>query len=292
MNDQPVQSVKPAMIHIDLSNAIPAGAYNYIAAFLPGLFFVVSLTLANPGFVSKVAANLPAIFPLSEYVKLGIGLFLAFVIGNGFMMGITLIQWMLGYIYRLAAFFRRLFYSWIVFPVVNKYISKPSKSGQGGRPLWVVKLHQRAHLIRYGIEENERQDFNRCLYTITRQLLETKYGIRTENIRDLINWQIFYVTLATPTREEMRGETLMIATHATGWCGLVATRLAPALENRYYLLFSLLMVAVGLLHDFYLARRMNNPVLTDFMNIRGLLREFPKPSSASVARSELGNERP
>jgi hypothetical protein len=191
MNDQPVQSVKPAMIHIDLSNAIPARAYNYIAAFLPGLFFVVSLTLGNPGFVSKVAANLTAIFPLNEYIKLGIALFLAFVIGNGFMMWITLIQWLLGYIYTLGMLLRRVFYSRLVFPVVNKFISKPLKPGHLGRPLWVVKLHQRAHFIRHGINQNDRQDLNRCLYTVARQLLETKYGIKTESIRDLINWEIF-----------------------------------------------------------------------------------------------------
>lgn len=284
MNDQPIQSVKPAMIHIDLSNAIPARAYNYLAAFLPGLFFLVSLALANPACISKIAANVPVEFPLSEYIKLGIALFLAFVIGNGFMMAVTLIQRLLGYIYMLGVLLRKLFYSWCVFPRTNRFMLKPLDPGKG-KPLWAVKLHQRANIIRQGINP-QREELTRCLHVVTRRLLETKYGIKADDLSEPINWQIFFVTLATPTREEVRGETLMIATHATGWCGLVAARLAPVLRNRYYLSFSLLMIMIGLLHDFYLARRMKDPNLTDLMNIRGLLREFPRPTSVNVSRSE------
>jgi hypothetical protein len=276
------------MIHIDLSNAVPARAYNYLAALLPGLFFEVSLTLANPAFVNKVVANVPEGFPLSQYVKLGMALFLAFVIGNGFMMWITLIRWLLGGLYVLGSFLRKQFYSRLLLPVLSRFMRKPLKTGRSW-PSWVVKLHRRASYISFPFDSDLRSIY-RCLHALTQKLLETKYGITSEDLSREIDWRIFYVTLATPTRKEVRGETTMIATHATGWCGLAATRLAPSLNNRYYLSFSLLMIVVGLLHDFYLARSVKNPVLSGIMNIRGLLREFGKIPRTDAARPESKRE--
>lgn len=120
-----------------------------------------------------------------------------------------------------------------------------------------------------------------CLGVLTSSLLESKYAVKQEDTHHIRAWWAFYVTLATPTREETRGRTIMNATHATGWCGLVATRLAPTLGNRYYVSFSLLMIVFGFVHDFYVVRQHHDPVLRNLSNIRGLLRAFEKTSESS-----------
>ena len=72
----------------------------------------------------------------------------------------------------------------------------------------------------------------------------------------------------------------MIASHATGWCGLVATRLAPALWNKYYLALCALFVLVGLRSDYYVAGRRTDPVAASLGRTRALLKEYVKERRA------------
>ena len=69
---------------------------------------------------------------------------------------------------------------------------------------------------------------------------------------------------------------MMIASHATGWSGLVAARIAPALHNVYYLAFRVIMILSGLLHHYYLEVFHTDPRYTGYMTVRALLREFWK----------------
>jgi hypothetical protein len=273
MNDQ-TSKIQPAMVHIDLSNVLPSGAYDYLAAFVPGLFFVISVGLANPTFVGEILANLLH-YPFSPYANLVIALFVAFIIGNGFMMGVTLIQWLIGRLYEGAFTLRERIYKRFGNLVINRYVQK-RMAKKKGLPWWFRGVSEHLQYYSVGIEEEER-NINGCLGLLAESLLETKYALKREDSRSTRAWWIWYVTLARPTREEVRGQILMVATHATGWCGIVATLLASTLKNRYYLSFSILMIVNGLLHDFYLARSIYHPNMRGLANIRGMLREFRKP---------------
>ncbi len=273
MNDQ-TSKIQPAMVHIDLSNVLPSGAYDYLAAFIPGLFFVISVGLANPTFVSKIAANLLH-YPFSPYANLVIALFVAFIIGNGFMMGVLLIQWVIGRLYEGAFFLRERVYLRVMIPALGRYVQKRMQKKKP-LPRWFGGVQEHIQYFAYGIEEDEK-NINGCLGLLAESLLETKYAVKREDSSSTRAWWIWYVTLARPSREEVRGQTLMVATHAAGWCGIVATLFASTLKNRYYLSFSILMIVNGLLHDFYLARGMYHPTMRGLANIRGMLREFRKP---------------
>jgi hypothetical protein len=273
MNEQ-APKIQPAMVHINLSNVLPPGAYDYLAAFLPGLFFVISVGLANPDFIGKIAANLSH-YPISPYVNLVIALFIAFIIGNGFMMGILLIQWAIGRFYEWGFFLRKRVYRRSLIPALARYGQKRTKNGMK-LPWWFRNVSDHLHYLSFGIDQEE-VNVNRCLGLLTTNLLETKYAIKREDSNSTRAWWIFYVTLPTPTREEVRGQTLMVATHATGWSGVVATQFASTLSNRYYLSFTALMIVTGLFHDYYLARSIYHPVIRSLSNVRGMLREFRKP---------------
>lgn len=267
------------MLSLDVSKVLPVRAYSYLAALIPGLFFESSILLANPELISKLAAKSQDGFALGHYTTLGISLFLAFVVGNGVMMLVGLIQLLLGYLYRLGSFLWKQLCSWVFLPLLTWLLGKPT-----WRSPWMIRLHRYAQGQRFPSGDDLKPILG-CLHAFTRQLLKTRYGIKPEDLGP-DDWLVLYWALATPTREEMRGSVLMIATHATGWCGLAATRFAPALNNRYYLSFSLLMIVVGLVHDFYVAKRINHPVISRLLNLRGLLREFRKIPNNEVPHPE------
>lgn len=150
MNDQSAK-IQPGMVHVHLSSLLPARAYDYLAAFLPGLFFVLSVALANPVLFGKIAAAFPAAFPPSQYVKLGVALFFAFVIGNGFMMGVSLIQWLHGHSYAVGFFLRRRLYSHLL-PFNGRLIGNTKSKVL--RKL-AIKINPHLHARYYGMEQDE-----------------------------------------------------------------------------------------------------------------------------------------
>jgi len=70
-------------------------------------------------------------------------------------------------------------------------------------------------------------------HRLARKLLQQRYGIDLSDLEE--EWEPLFWSIGTPTDVEWRGPLLMIASEASGWCGLAATLLAPELGNRYYL---------------------------------------------------------
>jgi len=268
----------PAMIHVDLSNVIPRRTFTYIAAFLPGLFFEVSILFGNPELVRKLVGNLRQTVPPNRYVEVGLVVFLAYVIGTAFMLLVTLFQFfMTKCFYWVWEFLREAFFKWPLVPLMNWLMKKK---------FWV--RHSAVwDLYRYTIEEahpsfpsQELRDAWKCWQVLARKLLKTRYGVDFDTVGR--EWAQMYWTIGTPTAEELGYSILMHATHAIGWCGLLATRLAPGLRNRYYFALCILLVITGLHHQFFVANRTNNPLALAWANTRALLREYGKiPQSRS-----------
>jgi hypothetical protein len=57
------------MVNIDLSKVLPNRAYEYLAAFLPGLFFELSIALANPDLVVRLTANVEHSLTVGHYTQ-------------------------------------------------------------------------------------------------------------------------------------------------------------------------------------------------------------------------------
>jgi len=85
-------------------HVIPPKTYTYISAMIPGLFFELSILVGNPAYTRQLLEKARAGFALDRYMVLAIALFSAFVIGNGFMLFVGLIQRFLGLVYRVRAF--------------------------------------------------------------------------------------------------------------------------------------------------------------------------------------------
>src|SRR6266567_3102016 len=79
---------------------IPPRAYILLFAALPGLFFEISLLLANPDRMGDLVATAQDGFGLRHYELAGLALILAFMIGNAFMLLVGFVEWLLIKLYR------------------------------------------------------------------------------------------------------------------------------------------------------------------------------------------------
>ena len=217
---------------------IPPRAYTYLFAALPGLFFEISILVANPERMCELVAKAQDGFGLNHYELVGMALILAFIIGNAFMLLVSFNQLLLGKLYR-----RRL---------------KPED---------------------LEIPENDRK----CWAVIARQLLRAKYEIDPQDLSQE-DWNVLYESLGIPSREDVGANVLVMASGAMGWCGFAAILFAQKLGNPYFVIFSLCLVAAGLLHDWHVVRLMENPHSYGLLRIRVLLRELGKSAKAGEAR--------
>jgi len=261
------------MFNLDLSKILPENPHNYLAPFLPGVFFEVSILIANPELVSQLFAKPEQSLAIGHYVSLVIALFLAFAIGNGFLLLVSLIEYLLGWLYTL----RRLLWKGLCRGPLQRFsvwlLTRIKKSGW--RQAWAVKFNRHLQVVIFGSEET--RNIATCWHIFARRLLETRYGIDLVNVKQG-EWDVLYWTLQSPTAKEKRGgkSVMMVASQATGWSGLVATRIAPALHNRYYLAFCSVMILSGLFHHYYVDAFFHDPKALGFMNVRAILREFWK----------------
>jgi len=260
------------MVNLDLSKFLPEEPYNYLAPFLPGGFFEVSILLANPDLVSQTVAKPQQNFAIGHYMMLGIALFLAFAIGNGFILLVTLIQYFFAHLFRFCVFLWKHLCKWSLQPLSAWLLKKTS-----GKRQWIFRFNRYA--METGSEGSEEWKKPAvCWKIFAWQLLKMRYGIAPEHINEDV-WEVLYWTLGTPTREERRGSMMMIASHATGWSGLAAALIAPVLVNRYYLSFCAFMILNGLLHDYYVIVQRLDTRVAGYLNVRAVLREFQKTSA-------------
>ena len=81
-------------------------------------------------------------------------------------------------------------------------------------------------------------------------------------------WSYIFWNLGSPTEYDRRGSLQVMSTHVVALCGLAAAWIAPQLENRYYLSLCVAMIAIGMFHDWDVARFRVDPIGIASMNIR------------------------
>jgi len=260
---------------------------------MPGLFFELSILLANPDLARQLALRSQEGFGFGRYLTLFMGLFLAFVIGNAFMLFTSLIQFGVGIFYRTGRFIRALFDRYALLPVLKKLIygkqnalppgvspnstSRPNPT-QGQRwtlPRWVFALYTSTNTRVQGAPGEEEKNEFLWWQTLAKQLLLKKYGLSEDKL-PAANFSALYDVLTLPTAEEVRGSVLVNASQATGWAALAASMFAPALRTYWFITFGLFLILYGLIHDLFLARSLHNPEWGHVPRLRAIFREFPK----------------
>src|SRR6266851_3615689 len=241
------------MLNVDVSKVLPRRSLSYLIVFLPGLFFVLSVTLGNPDLTERILSGPKPITNSNRYFETAVALFFAFVIGNGFMLVVSFVYYLWGYVYRFCERLRVGACRYLLLPILNRVSQLPSltrsaqKAVSERRPTpWLVRWLSYVNRVLVPIafpSNQEILDGQKAWRIIARRLLWKRYGIDLNQLGD--EWHFLYESVGTPTSEEVRGPLLMMASHAMGWAGVVAMNIAPALRNKYYIGFSAAMLVFG-----------------------------------------------
>jgi hypothetical protein len=113
------------MIKVDISKAIPSTAFNYLAPFIPGLFFEISVLMGNPVLIRTLVRQSYAGYALGYYTSLTIAVILAFVVGNGFMLFLRLFQRPIVYAYLLKTALWKQIIKLLILPSLKRLWQKP-----------------------------------------------------------------------------------------------------------------------------------------------------------------------
>jgi hypothetical protein len=261
------------------------------------LFFELVLALANPSLVSGLACRLQSNPSVGKYGLLAIALFLALVIGNTLMLLVSLIQFLLGVGYRTCARLRWVFERHVLAPALSWWFRPAPALNWWFRPRNTPRKHSQ-WLGRFYQRLREKMFFPQATpgflwwWAMAKRLLLTRYGLKEEQFHQIsTNVDPLAMVLTTPTVNEIRGSLFMIVAHATGWSAIIAVRFAPALRTiKWYWVFCAFLVGNGLLHDVFLVKRNNDPVLSYILRLRAVLREFPPISREDKVTPAAGGE--
>lgn len=272
-----------------LSSVLPPRTYAYLSAFLPGFFFEVSICLAEPRFIQELIARSNQAANLGRYPKILIAVFLAFVLGNAFMLWVGIVHRILGVLFRISRFLWRRFCAWPLLPLLNRLVKRLSASrGWWNRRLpWIQdKIFRRVHDAAYALDLLS-QGVRKLWAILTLSLYKKHYGIDLNLDQDELN--ALYLASSSVPMTKFSDHLLMVVSQALGWSGLTATRLAPSLINRNYIAFNLFLITIGVFYQWRLIRGLNDEYLFGLLRVRALLRELRKGKKlAELARGEQG----
>ena len=273
------------MLNLDLSKTIPRGALSYLTALVPGLFFELSILIGNPELFGRQVESVQRHIPLRPSMQVAIALFFAFIVGSAFMVLVSFVQHLLCYIHSLRLILAEELARWPLIPLLSWMHRYQFFATRPRFHNLYVRTVNRVHS--FWTDQEAYRAWNR----FARRLLLDRYGIDLSNVRD--EWQHLFWALGTPTDVEWRGPLMMIALEATGWCGVVGTRLAPTLRSPYYYALCALFILAGLHNDYYVAGRRTDPIAITTGRIRAVLREYdkdrpgkPEEKKSSTASSE------
>jgi hypothetical protein len=264
------------MISLDLSKGLHPRFLDLFPAFMPGLFFEISFILGNPQQVQELIG--PA--HLERYVQLIISLILAFIIGTACMCWVRLIQTALWFAVRSAI------HVWV--KVLN-YLMNAERFRQPlppGQPSRFRRYIQSAHTKARFPTPNVKGIQDAWAKTAIR-LLKRRYGIAPpSSIQGQYEWGAWQAVLGLPKAKQYKGLMLANASHATGWSGLAAAHLAPALKNSSYLTLSLLLIVYGIITQLFELRRWNSREAVWTIRLFSLLEEIPQPSAGEEQKNQ------
>jgi hypothetical protein len=243
------------MLNFDLSKVVPQKALTHLTFLIPGSFFEVSILLANPGLLANHLNNLHQAIPVSPYLLLGFALLIAFIIGSAAIAFVDLLGLLLKRMYGI-----RHSVAISVLATLLKVITRrtlTTKVTIGAVP---------------GMDDADRA--MRAWRRLAVKLLRDRYGVEPRHLKT--DWVFYMYALGDPSEEEVEGPLIISILHATGWCGLVATFLAPALRSGYYLGPCLIFMIVGLLGSYTAVCNRTNRMAIAMSRMRVLIREYEK----------------
>jgi hypothetical protein len=260
----------------DISKALTAlvhpRIYTYLAGLVPGLFFEISILAVCPAPIQEAISRVHLGYDTSVVVAL----FLAFVIGSAAILWVSAIQIAL----LCACKLRRAMWKRALERLLRSRTFPP-------RPTWAMRNQWLNMRYQQALIPDGMQGVQRAWGRAAAELLRRRYGIKPPqgdsplHQAEVNAW--YLVLMGNLSAQDLRGDLFVIALHATGWCGIAAIYLSPALRGTYYAEFSLFLIAYGALHDLNVARWWANPVKANVTRVRALLSAIKAATAGEMA---------
>jgi hypothetical protein len=264
------------MIKLDISKALPSSALVYLNALVPGAFLGLSVFLGNPSVVQATVAKNELLTHVGYYVLLLIALFFSWIIGDALLIVVRIFQAFLGMLYRTGKSLGRR-------AMLRVYKNKMRPFPNGFLERFLYSLYRRFVVID---PQGNMERVLRCKRAASLELLKVRYGIQEDapwawNVTPA--WDVWAAAMVTrPLLEDVRGDLWGMMTHASGWAGVIASCLAPALRNRYYLSLCAVFIIYGVLHDKWVAKRLSDPVFGEVAMLRSILKQLQDAKSTGL----------
>lgn len=276
MAEFPIAKHSEAVSKVLLS-VLPPKTYAYLSAFLPGFFFEVSICLAKPQLVQKLIARSNEAANLGRYPKILIAVFLAFAIGNAFILWAGTIYRILARLFVTGRILWRWFCVRALVPLLNRLIRRLATThGWWNRRLpWIqARILRSVNAAAYDFDFAS-EGMRKLWAILTSNLFKKHYGIDLAALRQK-EWNALYQASSAARMTQFSDHLLMVASQALGWSGLAATWLVPRLVNRYYIGFNLFMIVIGMVYQWQVIRSLNDEYLLGLLKVRALLKELSK----------------
>jgi hypothetical protein len=260
------------MINLDLSKAFHPRFLDLFPALMPGLFFEISVFLACPQQIQDRLA--PA--HLERYLQIIIALILAFIIGTAFMCLVRLIYTVLWFGCK------RIIWLWVK---LLDYFVKPRHFPPTAQPGRWRRFIQHAHMNAH--HGNARlRGIQQAWAKAGTRLLKLRYGIDPPRaIGGEDESGAWKAVLGVPKPKIYRGIMLANAAHATGWSGIAAAHLAPALRNSPYLTLSWFLIGYGIFVQLLELKRWTSRDSVWLIALYSVLDEIPQPSASTEKKT-------
>lgn len=275
----------PEIPRLDLSRLLLSNALIYVLTLLPGLFFLTAIAIGNPALASSLTTRLQTALPFGHYPTLFVVLFLAFLIGATFITFVgAILDLPLTYACRIWFHLKPALCKHVLVPRLQRLPGVPSPTPNSPpakpKPKWLLDLYRKAVETADPPDPTEEPAFL-WWEAMAKQLLERRSGVPKDKL-PAASLQPLREVLIEPTRQEVHGDSMFVALHATGWSALAASYFAPQLRTTAFYLFAFFLIANGLHHALNIARDLEDPKIGDTLRLRAVLREFPKLKTRST----------
>jgi hypothetical protein len=270
------------MINVDISKLLSPKAFAILVAFIPGLFFEISILVANPMLVRDLVCQSRSAYHFGYYTPLAMALALGFVIGVGFILWVGVIQTLFIRAQTTKLFLWKHFVQSYLLAKLNRLAQKPAWN----RNRLLLRLHRYIVLKEPPMLPPELVT---ALYQAANSLVQKRYGMEPLQAESF-DPNLWGPALGVLTYKDVWGNPLLQAIHATGWCGIMAIHFAPTLKNWYYVGFSLFLILFGIWHDWAASRNLSNPVLLNFLRLRTMLGQLRRAGIGLGQPSEKPND--
>ncbi|MGA2338928.1 MAG: hypothetical protein ABSF75_03455 [Terracidiphilus sp.] len=262
------------MINIDLSKGLYLRPLLYLLALFPGLFFLLSVALADPGHAKLIIGDLTGIVSLPLYalslILAGAGL----IIGEAFILVAWTLEMALAVLYKAPrAIFRKLLGAQRVCRWFASIQGVPPKQNTSQRLLsrWIMAARTDG--------DDQSPDAKAawwCVIAAAETLLNKRYGIDEHRASGPNGgeWQVWASVLGRPITPMMESLNAARTILATGLAGFTAILISPELAQRYYVSMCSLFVFAGAWTAIGYLRFSRNVIRTHVLRLRSIMLEL------------------